>query len=114
LTAAAVAEELVVAVQVPLLEVGVVRLGRVEGHSPRPRGKTAVVAAPAVSSWGTRVGGSADGWPVSEGVRRLRQATRAQAHGRTAMREDVNAIEGLPTVVVLGLTNPWEARRHGD
>jgi len=82
--------------------VGLVRVGRVKRHSPREKPAAAVVgaaAAAAVSSWATRVGGSAYAWPAdSRAVIDCRQETRAHAHGKSVKRVDVNVIEGELTV----------------
>lgn len=83
--------------------VGLVRVGRVQRHSPREKPAAVAVGGVggAVSSWATRVGGSAHAWRVDSragAVIDCRPETRAQTHEKGVKRVDVKVNEGELTV----------------
>jgi hypothetical protein len=99
----------------------VVRVGRVQRHSPRAKpavvvvaAAIAVVAAAAVGGWRTRVGGSAEACPAeARSVSNRQQETRAHAHGKELRGVDVKVIEDGQTVGVLELMSHWEGWPRG-
>jgi len=85
--------------------VGLVRVGRVQRHSPRAKPAAVAVGGVggAVSSWATRVGGSAHAWRTDSragAVIDCRLETCAQTHGKGVKRVDVKVNEGELTVGV--------------